>query len=78
MDAQRQGMNKRAKERQKEILERRYSDYQKQVAAYNEQAFDSPQRIVGAMFLRTERNALRDEFKALGVRIPFDVREPGD
>ena len=71
-------MNNRANRRQKEILESRYEDYEKQLAAYNEQAFDSPQRIVGAIFLRTEREALRKEFRALGLRLPFDLRETGD
>ena len=70
-------MKDRANRRQKE-LHRRYEDYGKELGAYNEQPFDSPERIVGAVFLRTEREALREEFRALGLRLPFDLRETGD
>lgn len=71
-------MNKRAREKQKEILESRYEEYRRRLAAYHEQPFDSPQRIVGVMFLRTERKSLREEFTALGLQVPFDLKELGD
>ena len=39
--------------------------------AYNEQFFDSVERAVGIIFLKTDRKALRDEFKKLGFRVPL-------